>query len=385
MNSLQSPNFRIVTLNCWGVPFAARDRSARMQAIGQTLSQMNLDLIGLQEVYLPEDRNVISEQVAVQGLVYNHYFPSGVFGSGLFIMSRYPFVAYDFWRYSLNGEPDDLIRSDYYAGKGLAWVRVQTPQGLIDFYNTHLIAPYDEIGDDIYYSHRVTQAYELTRHVKETSQDTPAIVTGDLNSPSSSLTYRTIREYGMLMDSYLVAMPGDPGITVTTEIPYLLVHEPERIDYILYRNSKDRLFQVRESKVVFRDLPQEFKASMRAYSDHYGVLSSFDLKAETETVPTELQQLVHDGELQSTFHQGVQQSTRAEQTSGLTAGAGVLFTLLLILLWKNKIMTRYQFLRIIVAGIICLMVAFIGLKIFTVSQIASQVKSLEEILGEMEP
>ena len=132
---------RVLTLNCWGVPVWARERAARMRAIGRALAEMDLDVVGLQEVFFGKDRQVIARAAAAGGLVHTHYFSSGVMGSGLFTLSRYPIAETGFTRFRLNGRPQELIRGDYYAGKGIGRVRLTTPAGPVDVYNAHLVAP----------------------------------------------------------------------------------------------------------------------------------------------------------------------------------------------------------------------------------------------------
>ena len=81
---------RVLTFNTWGVPFFSRDRAARMRAIGRALAGMDVDVVGLQEVFYEKDRRLIARAAAEGGLLYSHYFQSGLMGSGLLTLSRYP-------------------------------------------------------------------------------------------------------------------------------------------------------------------------------------------------------------------------------------------------------------------------------------------------------
>ena len=167
---------KVLTFNTWGVPFFSRDRSARMSAIGRALSTMDVDVVLLQEVFYAEDRRRLVEAAARGGLAHSHYFHSGLIGSGLLTLSRYPIVDSSFLRFRLNGRPQDLVRSDYYAGKGVGRVRVSTPAGPVDVYNAHLIAPYLEWGPDRFGAHRVAQAVEAGQYMLAQSGDAPAIL-----------------------------------------------------------------------------------------------------------------------------------------------------------------------------------------------------------------
>ena len=73
---------RVLTFNCWGVPVFSRDRGARMRAIGRALAGLDVDVVGLQEVFTQKDRQVIGQGAQRAGLGHTHYFSSGVMGRG---------------------------------------------------------------------------------------------------------------------------------------------------------------------------------------------------------------------------------------------------------------------------------------------------------------
>lgn len=52
------------------------------------------------------------------GLRHGIHFKSGLFGSGLVTLSRFPVVDTGFWRYAAGGDAADVTLGDYYAGKG---------------------------------------------------------------------------------------------------------------------------------------------------------------------------------------------------------------------------------------------------------------------------
>jgi endonuclease/exonuclease/phosphatase family metal-dependent hydrolase len=267
---------RVLTFNTWGVPFFSRQRAARIRAIGRALSRLNADVIGLQEAFFARDRAVIAKGAAEAGLVYNHYFASGVMGSGLFTLSRYPIVETSFLRFQLNGRPQDLIRSDYYAGKGVGRVRVQTPVGPFDVYNAHFIAPYLEFGPDRFSSHRVAQALEASRYIRTQSGPVPSVLTCDLNCFPDDLTYRTIVS-GSLVETYSEANLASDAVTVTDRSGYATIHPPARFDYIFARSASCGTLKVTGSRIVMDGIPNPNPEGLVGYSDHYGVLTEFDL------------------------------------------------------------------------------------------------------------
>jgi sphingomyelin phosphodiesterase 2 len=248
-----------------------------MLAIGRHLSRLDLDVIGFQEAYREQDRAILQRELSTAGMVYTHYFRSGLLGSGLFVATRFPIENVSFLRFRLNGHPQDLRRLDYYGRKGIGRLRLRTPYGPLDVYNTHFIAPYLEIGRDEYFAHRAAQAFEAGSFISAMTCDTPVVVTGDLNSTEDRVAYRTCLWVADLKDSYRVVNPSTPGITVTTDIPYIQVHEPERMDYIMYRGSRELGLRAVASSVALKAVDAEFDGTILAYSDHYAVLSVFSV------------------------------------------------------------------------------------------------------------
>lgn len=278
---------RVLTFNTWGVPFFSRDRAARMRAIGRALARMDVDVAGLQEVFYHKDRQLIARAAAEGGLQHSHYFQSGIMGSGLFTLSRYPIGETSFLRFQLNGRPQDLIRTDYYAGKGLGRVRVLTPAGPVDVYNAHFIAPYLEFGPDRFAAHRVAQALETSRTMRATSDSTPAVLTCDLNCYPDDLTYRTIVGSGGLVETYSAAHPEGGADAALARSGYATIHPPARFDYVFARSGAAGTLKVTNSRFVLDGVPSPNPDGVRGYSDHYGVLTEFELAPAPEAVAVE--------------------------------------------------------------------------------------------------
>lgn len=380
MDHKKSNQLTVVTLNCWGLPLISESKPQRFQAIGETLAKMSPDIVGLQEVYIKGDRSMLTDQLRTGGLEHSIYFPSGVFGSGLFIISRYPIIDKGFWKFSIQGNPNDLIRPDYYSGKGLAWVRIQTPLVLLDFYNTHLIAPYLEIGENVYFSHRVAQAYETALLINKNSNNIPAILAGDLNSPPSDLAYRSLCQYGMLSDSFKMANPDVPGYTITTEIPYILVHEPERADYILFRNSDSLGFKISTSTLKFNEVPPEYNDKILAFSDHYGVSTTFLLETSGDFSQMDTEFLASTEEVKQALLNGVEQSMENKNRNSTRSIISLLLAGVLGVTSKIKNISRRGFLTIIAFLFMSFLVIYSSLAIFSSTNSRSEADNFKEFL-----
>ena len=148
---------RVLTLNVWGMSLLAKDIAYRMDEIGKQLASMKLDLVGLQEAWNEEDRARLYRGAQQGGLQYSHYFSSGIFGAGIFVLSRYPIIDAGFHRFRLTGELEKIWNADFYGGKGIGFARVLTPIGPIDIYDAHLVAAY---ADAPYEAERAAGVYE---------------------------------------------------------------------------------------------------------------------------------------------------------------------------------------------------------------------------------
>lgn len=374
----------VLTLNCWGIPFSP-DQSARIQAIGRTLAQMDLDIVGLQEVYLEEDREVVRQEVASAGLVHSAYFRSSMLGSGLYLLSRFPIEDVSFLRFRLSGHPQDLRRPDYYVGKGVGRARLIVDQGPIDVYNAHLIAPYLEIGEDYYFSHRVAQAYEMASYINTMSHDTPVIVTCDLNSTPERLTYKTCKGLAGLEDSYRIANPTDSGITVTTDIPYIQKHEPERMDYIFCRSGMEKAFRVQSSQVVMKTVAPEVDDRILAYSDHYGVYTVLELGlAEPGTQP-QVPGTIDLTEATSALKAGLKKAQDQQTAYQFRTSVAAFIVLLVSVLKSKRQISRREALRRLAAILITGAILVAGTDLFLAFRVMEkEIEAFRDLLAEIE-
>jgi len=377
-------HLRVLSLNCWGLPVFSKDLEARMRAIGRVIKWAGYDIVGLQEIYREEDRQRVLQEAAPAGLVHSQYFRSGIFGSGLFLLSRFPIMEAGFARFRLNGRPNDLIRSDYYAGKGVGRVQVYTPAGPIDVYNTHLIAPYMEIGDDVFYTHRIAQTWDLSRFINALSGGTPLIVTCDINSPPERLTYRALQNLTGLTDTFRVVNPNDPGITVTTEIPYLRVHEPECMDYVFCRDGENRHWKVVASEITMKHVAPEFQNEILAYSDHYGVSTTLQLGAPASGQAPELPVTSILTEVKPALQEGLNKAQAAQSRTWKQTGISAALALLLLATQVRPPISRRMFLRVLSAMVAASFLLVSGVNLSQVIQLEREVRTFRMILEELE-
>jgi sphingomyelin phosphodiesterase 2 len=365
---------KILTFNTWGVPLFSRDRAARMRAIGRALATMDVDVALLQEVFYPGDRRLLIRMAAEGGLLHSRYFDSGLVGSGLLTLSRHPILESSFLRFRLNGRPQDLIRSDYYAGKGIGRVRIGTPAGPVDAYNAHFIAPYLEWGPDRFAAHRVAQALEAGQYMAAQSADAPAFLGCDLNCYPDDDTYRTLLTAGRLTQA--CAGEDEPA----ERNGYATIHPPSRYDYIFARSGPTQELTARGTQIALGGLPSPNPEGLRGYSDHYGVLTAFDLSpvkqmaAVREAPAPTLRAL-----LTGPFEQGIQGIRKQRRRAGLVAAAASVSTA--ALLGKGARPAQGPA-RVAMTGALALLLLAGGLNLSTAARLGAETRTLSDMLGE---
>jgi len=182
----------VVTFNVQDL-FVADRRAERMRAIARTLAPHRPDFIGLQEAFKGSHREEFLETLRAEtGEEYEGlYFPSGVMGSGLYVVTRHPIEKAVFWRYSENGKWYQYKHGDWWAGKGVALVRLAVGGGSLDLFDTHAIANY---LDAAYLQERLVQMKEMLAFIDaEATAPGPAIVLGDLNCLTRHEDYKLVR------------------------------------------------------------------------------------------------------------------------------------------------------------------------------------------------
>lgn len=273
---------RVLTLNIWGLSMGfAKDRAFRVLALGKAFQRLQADVIALQEVWLEKDKIFLVEQAHQAGLPYHAYFRSGLLGSGLLTLSRYPIIETAFQAYRLSGRAERVLEGDFYAGKGVGLARIESPDGVIDVYNTHPQAQYEPDESAPYHTHRSAAQYEMARFINRHSGQYPVIAMGDFNVQPHQLGYHILCELAALTDTHTY-LNKDDGYTISTDNPYVSNRKrPERIDYIFVRGITPRCAEVTMTQIP--DAPH------LPYSDHYGILAEVDPQTPLETPYTDPQ------------------------------------------------------------------------------------------------
>ena len=229
--------------------------------------------------------------------------------------------------------------ADFMAAKGVGFMRVQTPAGKVDLYNTHLVAEYStkpETADDAYHIARVCEAFELAQLIRSVSTSAPLVVLcGDMNLNPSSLAVRMVRTLAGIE-------PSCSGSTFgTMDNCFSFDNDEMTLDYILWKGSKT--WSCSNSQVCHfkAQIPGGSKFALPnehtvALSDHWAVSATFTVigkslthhrKQEGPKEAIEAEQLVSDAS--ALVRQALGACTKEKRVRYLRAAAGVIALLAL--------------------------------------------------------
>ncbi|CAA9994359.1 unnamed protein product [Nesidiocoris tenuis] len=280
-----SIRLNVFTMNIWGMPLGlSKDRGLRINALADALKSKDYDIIALQEVWDIGDFNLIFSSVE-KAMPYKYYFYSGLFGSGLGVISKWPIVETFYYKFPLNGYVHKLQHGDWLAGKGVALAQINVNGKLVNVFNTHLHAQYS-VENDEYLSHRLSQAYEAGQLVRLTSAGFPlTLFLGDLNSKPTDVCLRLLVSLAGLHDSFLDrANEKNYGTNESARNSYspkaLLKTNPDggRLDYILFKCDQNH--EATALSYSFA-LPERIPGSDVSYSDHEAVEACIELRQKS--------------------------------------------------------------------------------------------------------
>ncbi|XP_034952401.1 putative neutral sphingomyelinase [Chelonus insularis] len=271
-------NLKVLTLNCWGIPYVSRNRVQRMRAIADQLLSGDYDIVCFQEVWSAKDYELIKNQI-LNILPYSHYFYSGVLGSGICLFTKFPIQDVIFHKWSLNGYAHKIHHGDWFGGKGVGLCRLKVNDANINVYVAHLHAEYNPQHDE-YSAHRVLQAFDMAQFIRMTERGADAVILGgDLNTSPNDLAYRIICGVAGLADA-CSTINNDIGTNECANNSYTPQRvarkfpQGKRIDHILYLGSQNYKVEVISCQQPF---PKRIPNKNFSYSDHEAVVAELKI------------------------------------------------------------------------------------------------------------
>ena len=172
---------KIITFNIADAHLFTTNRPERVREIGRILTELDPDIVGLQESFIAKDRTLLLEALAESRLKYHADYPAATVGNGLLVLSAYPIMEHYFYRYRNNNPWYKIHQGDWWAGKGIGLARIKLPDGsILDFYDTHAQAGR---GDEKNAAVRFKQMGELASFLNQSRNHSgPAFIVGDFNT-----------------------------------------------------------------------------------------------------------------------------------------------------------------------------------------------------------
>ncbi len=321
---------KVLTFNAWLLhgPFGinlSKEPSERLKIMGDTLSSAGADIIALQEVWGSRFRNRLIKDLKKNG--YPHiaykkittplniilgyqrwYFPffdfmRTFFGTGLMIASKFP----------IKNSIRNLVFKDrtkwdeIFVEKGALKIEIEIPQiGRIDVVTGHLGAltfyPNKKKYEKTHLDARHRQTIELAQWIKETSKNSNLILAIDLNchyhqfQSDPQIEKKFTNEYLLLTSkggldlidtfTHMNGFQDPPCWTFAQKNLYVQAGYFKRVpevvaDYIFLSSNSN--LACKEAKIVFDEPIPRFrktknnKATLLMLSDHYGVMTTFEL------------------------------------------------------------------------------------------------------------
>ncbi len=265
---------RVGSFNVWALPgLFSDDVPERMRAIAAGLPQLDVDVLALQEVWLPSARETLVAGGRRAGFTHP-WWPASMPGGGLLVLSRVPLTDARFERFRFRGDLERLDKGEYFGGKGFVSVRIATDDGPVTLVDTHLHASYRNDLPAADSAVRIAQLLQIVEFLE--SRDEPAVVAGDFNFEEHSPEYRVLTGLSGLRDTAVELDRRQPTITRDNYYKRNRSGPNKRIDLLLVREGGRRGIHPLRTERIF-DEPLELGDGMRAASDHFGVMCELEL------------------------------------------------------------------------------------------------------------
>ena len=171
-----SADVKVLSWNVYMLPSPIKKslQGLRNQEIPAQLVHTDYDIMFFQEAFTGGFRKTMIKKLSYQ-YPYNFYMKKSnlfqVFGSGVFVMSRYPFKIVDQLRYN------SCATEDCFASKGTYVVELTMPSGKqVQFFPTHLQSQENKVAI------RKAQLHQIRNFMdKNSKRGVPQVLLGDLN------------------------------------------------------------------------------------------------------------------------------------------------------------------------------------------------------------
>ncbi len=293
------PKLKVLSYNVWGI-VGAKQRTLRAVAIGKKIAELDPDVVAIQEAFNYRHRDILFDSMKEAGYEWEDsvYFRD-MYGSGILLISKYPMEKVLYEPYRLTGGPFYI---EWLGGKGIAHVRLDTPWGLLDFFDTHAIARMDRIFDedgnfipgDRHQPDRLLNMYQIDRYVRgqRNRLGRSVLVAGDYNVSPQMLEYDFLKAKSGFESAYEAVHPGENQSTYSLDNNWVTL-EASRIDHVMFKNYDGEAgfwLKPTEARVELMDpftSPKKKQVEEVNYSDHFAMYAEFEVVTDGQVTPSQ--------------------------------------------------------------------------------------------------
>jgi endonuclease/exonuclease/phosphatase family metal-dependent hydrolase len=292
------PEIKILAYNVWGI-YNAKFREERMAEIAKAIVELDPDVAILIEAFEEPHREILLQGLESLGSSLSNirYFPNADYGSGIFVLSRYPVIRDELVSFRVYVPPG---RGEEKMGKSVAILRVRTPYGDILVVGLHALSRtmFARIGRGIIQTDarkcaRLLQMYEIAKTLdeKQKQEKVNAVVAGgDFNVFPGLLEYELLMALSGFANAYDKVHPGENEPTFSSENPFTLIPlkwMDQRIDHLIYANFSGRdgpgLVPM-DARVVMKQTFEGPSGKQINLSDHYGIFARFAVDKDAQVL-----------------------------------------------------------------------------------------------------
>jgi len=275
-------NLKIVTFNIANARLFTTNRKERILGIAEALAKLDPDIVGLQEAFVREDRELLLEALSHTRLKYHTWYPCATTGNGLFTISAWPIVESFFHRYKASNPWQRVWEGDWWAGKGVGLARVQHPSGsIIDFYNTHAQAGRGHRNR--YLEVRTAQMEEAQAFIEASHLPTAAgFLVGDFNTRLDRTDFKVIIDGLNLQRIMNIDTSIDHIFAIANRYYRFITTGTQRISGTVH-GSHENIFVSRFPSPEEMHKMYFGEGEETRISDHDGYISSVTVQPNTET------------------------------------------------------------------------------------------------------
>lgn len=260
----QAADLKILSWNTFMLPKPIKfsNQKVRTRVIAKELKGRGYDFIFMQEAFIGSFRKHVSKELRAeypyQYYLKNNKFIYPFFGSGVFVLAKYPFKVLDRVYY------DECGAADCFAAKGSVLIEAILPSGrTVQFASTHLQAKEN-------LAHiRVTQLKQvqamLARNKKE---GVPQFLIGDLNIDVKENEFHAGLE---LLGMDATELTGPVTHTNVIDCYKKPEHEKEWIDHMWV----DKDAGIKDSHIRVWEVPYTHKGKTCMAADHHAIEGEF--------------------------------------------------------------------------------------------------------------